>query len=87
MFVHPGQLDAVIAEMPEVARYQLVVRRKGFEDDLSLRIEAGHPPQDLVPRLEARVRESIKLRTQVEVVPQGTLAQDGKKILDERTWE
>ncbi len=87
MFVHPGQLDAVIGEMPEVARYQLVVRRKGFEDDLSLRIEAGHPPQDLVPRLEARVRESIKLRTQVEVVPQGTLAQDGKKILDERTWE
>ena len=87
MFVHPGQLDAVIAEMPEVARYQLVVRRKGFEDDLSLRIEAGNPPQDLVPRLEARVREAIKLRTQVEVVPQGTLAQDGKKILDERTWE
>ncbi len=87
MFVHPGHLDAVIAEMPEVTRYQLVVRRKGFEDDLSLRIEAEHPPQDLVPRLEARVRDAIKLRTQVEVVPQGTLAQDGKKILDERTWE
>lgn len=88
MFVHPSQLDAVMGEMPEIGRYQLVVRRKGFEDDLTLRVEAGGASGgDLAGRLEARVREAIKLRAQVEVVPSGTLALDGKKISDERTWE
>jgi phenylacetate-CoA ligase len=87
MFVHPSQLDAVMAEMPQVGRYQLVVRRKGFEDDLILRVETAIATKDLAARLEARVRETIKLRTQVEVVPSGALSPDGKKISDERTWD
>jgi phenylacetate-CoA ligase len=85
--VHPSQLDAVMAEMPQVGRYQLVVRRKGFEDDLILRVETAIATKDLAARLEARVRETIKLRTQVEVVPSGALSPDGKKISDERTWD
>jgi len=87
MFVHPGQLDAVMAEMAGVIRYQLVVRRKGFEDDLTLRVEALAAEGELLARLEARVRDSIKLRARVEVVPAGTLPADSKKIVDERTWE
>ena len=87
MFVHPGQLDAVMAEMAEVTRYQLVVRRKGFEDDLTLRVEAAAAGGDLIARLEARVRDGIKLRARVELVPGGTLPADAKKIVDERTWE
>ena len=87
MFVHPGQLDAVMAETPEATRYQLVVRRKGFEDDLTLRVEAAAAGGDLIARLEARVRDGIKLRARVELVPGGTLPADAKKIVDERTWE
>ncbi len=87
MFVHPSQLDAVMAEIPEVSRYQLVVRRKGFEDDLTLRVETRATSGDLTARLEARAREAIKLRARVEVIPSGTLAPDAKKISDERTWE
>lgn len=87
MFVHPAQLDAALAGVPEVTRYQLVVRRKGFEDDLSLRVEAPDSRAGLAPALEARIREAIKLRSRVEVVPAGTLPADAKKILDERTWE
>ncbi len=87
MFVHPGQLDAVMADMAEVSRYQLVVRRKGFEDDLTLRVEGPAAAGDLPARMEGRVRDAIKLRARVEVVPAGTLAADGKKIVDERTWE
>jgi phenylacetate-CoA ligase len=87
MFVHPGQLDAVMAQIPEATRYQLVVRRKGFEDDLTLRVEAPAAGRDLPARLEARVKDAIKLRALVEVVPSGTLPSEGKKIVDERTWE
>jgi phenylacetate-CoA ligase len=87
MFVHPGQLEAVMGERPEVGRYQLVVRRKGFEDDLVLRVETTGAAAELAPRLEARLREAIKLRARVEIVASGTLAPDGKKISDERTWD
>jgi phenylacetate-coenzyme A ligase PaaK-like adenylate-forming protein len=87
MFVHPGQLDAVMAEVAEVTRYQLVVRRKGFEDDLTLRVEGPAAAGDLGGRLEARVRDGIKLRARVELVPSGTLPADAKKIVDERTWD
>jgi phenylacetate-CoA ligase len=87
MFVHPGQLDAVMAEVTGVVRYQLVVRRKGFEDDLTLRVEGPGDGGDLGGRLEARVREGIRLRVRVELVPAGTLPADAKKIVDERTWD
>jgi len=87
MFVHPSQLDTVMAEIPEVSRYQLVVRRKGFEDDLTLRVETQGASPEFMARLEARVREAIKLRARVEAIPMGTIAPDAKKISDERTWE
>ncbi len=87
MFVHPGQLDAVMADETEVTRYQLVVRRKGFEDDLTLRVEMAGGLKELAAHLESRVRDAIKLRARVEVVPSGTLSPDGKKISDERTWD
>jgi phenylacetate-CoA ligase len=87
MFVHPSQIDALTAEVRDVLRYQLVVRRRGFEDDLTLRVESAKGVPDLAAKLEARLREAIKLRTRVEIVPSGTLPLDAKKILDERTWE
>ncbi len=87
MFVHPTQLDAVMAEMPGISRYQLVVRRKGFEDDLVLRVESDGGAEELAVRLEARVRAVIKLRARVEMVPVGTIPAEGKKIIDERTWD
>jgi phenylacetate-CoA ligase len=87
MFVHPSQLDAVMVAMTAVTRYQLVVRRKGFEDDLMLRVEGPAPGGDFPTRLETCVRDAIKLRARVEVVPAGTLPGDAKKIVDERTWE
>ena len=87
MFVHPSQLDVLMNETPEIRRYQLVVRRKGFDDDLTLRVEIADLLGARADRLESRLREAIKLRAQVEAVPPGTIPPDGKKILDERTWE
>jgi phenylacetate-CoA ligase len=87
MFVHPNQLDAVMAALAEGARYQLVVRRVAFDDDLTLRVESVHVSDDLAVRLESRVREAIRLRTRVELVSPGTIPPDAKKIRDERTWD
>lgn len=87
MFVYPRQIDEALARHPEVRRAQLVVRRLGHHDLLTVRAEAAEAPADLKVALEATLRETLKLRAEVELVPAGTLPSDAKKVLDERTWE
>ncbi|MDR7420608.1 MAG: AMP-binding protein [Armatimonadota bacterium] len=90
MFVHPAEVDRVLAGYPEVARYQVVVTRAGHTDEMVLRAEVVSgltPPADLQERLQRSATESLRLRIAVEVLPAGTLPADAKKILDRRTWD
>ena len=88
MFVHPGQIDEVIARFPEVKRYQVVVTRKGNDDDLLLRVEthAREAPYGMDEAILTALREGIKLRARLEYVPDGAIPDGAKKILDQRTW-
>lgn len=88
MFVHPGQLDEVMARFPEVKRYQAVVGRRGHEDDLLLRVEthAREAPLGMGEALLNALRAAIKLRARLEYVPDGSIPEGAKKILDQRTW-
>ena len=89
MFVHPRQADEVALRASGVARYQVVVGREGHQDTLTLRVELvpGTEQGAVVPTLEAAIRDVMKLRGTVAVVPAGTIAENAKKISDERTWE
>jgi phenylacetate-CoA ligase len=88
MFVHPRQVDEVVAAFPEVRRCQAVVRLKGHDDELTLRVECegGRASEAVVARLEARAKELLKVRARVEVVPPGTIGEGARTILDERRW-
>jgi len=88
MFVHPGQIDEVLARFPEVTRYQAVVTRKGHDDDLLLRVEthSREAPFGMDEAILGALRASIKLRARLEYVPDGTIPEGAKKILDQRTW-
>ena len=88
MFVHPGQIDEVMARFPEVKRYQAVVTRKGNDDDLLLRVEthAREAPFGMDAAILTALREGIKLRARLEYVPDGSIPDGAKKILDQRTW-
>ncbi len=88
MFVHPGQIDEVMARFPEVKRYQAVVTRKGHDDDMLLRVEthAREAPFGMDETLLDALRTSIKVRARLEYVPDGTIPDGAKKILDHRTW-
>ena len=89
MFIHPRQADEVAVRVKDVARYQVVVGREGHQDTLTLRVELGEgaAPEGAIAALEAAIRDVMKLRGSVDVVPRGTIPDNAKKIDDRRTWD
>lgn len=89
MFVHPRQADEVVARVAGVARYQVLVARAGHQDTLTFRVELepGVNGAALTGPLVATIRDVMKLRGTVEVVPPGTIPDNARKISDERKWE
>jgi phenylacetate-CoA ligase len=89
MFIHPRQADEVAARVPGLGRWQVVVGREGHQDTLTFRVElgAGTSAEAVRPALAEAIREVMKLRAEVDVVPAGTVPEGAKKIADERRWE
>jgi phenylacetate-CoA ligase len=89
MFIHPGQVAEIAARIPGVSRYQVAVSRVDHQDILTFRCELaeGTDASVVSPRVESAIREMLKLRGRVEVVPRGTIPESAKKIVDERQWD
>jgi len=89
MFIHPRQADEVASRASGVQRFQVVVGRQGHEDTLTLRVELapGTDAAGASKTLEGAIREVMKLRGSVDVVGAGTIAENAKKISDERKWD
>jgi len=89
MFVRGGQLEAVAKRFPEVKRVQAVVTREAQQDHLEIVAEVADPAGagKLAARLAEALREEIKVRGEVRLVPAGTLAPDAKRIEDRRVWK
>ncbi len=89
MFVHPRQVDEVAAACPEIRCCQVVVRLRGHDDEMIFRVElaSGVEREPLLAKLKEKTKDLLKITASVEVVPAGTIAEGGKKILDERRWD
>jgi phenylacetate-CoA ligase len=90
MFVHPKQVAAILARHAELGRARLVVSGEMAEDHMTLRCElaaAGAAPEGLAARVAESIRELTKLRGQVELLPAGSLPNDGKVIEDARSYK
>jgi phenylacetate-CoA ligase len=89
MFIHPRQVDEVVACAGGIARAQAVVGRDGHRDVLTLRVELapGADAPAVIGAAEAAIRDVMKLRGGVEIVSPGAIPDSGKKIVDERRWE
>lgn len=90
MFVRAGQMDGVVKRFPEVARYRAVVTRVEQQDHLDYELElAGQPgePADLAARLADALREEVKVRGEVRIVPPGTIPEGAKRLEDRRVWK
>ena len=84
MFVHPRELAAALGSDPAVARFQAVVTADGARDVFTVRVEAA--PGAVVDEagLAARIREAVKIRPVLEVVPTGTIPDDARPLVDAR---
>jgi phenylacetate-CoA ligase len=86
MFVRPEQVAEVARRHPELKRLRLVVSRMGEIDVMILRAEADRTNAALSHEVAATLQAITKLRGTVELVPPGTLPNDGKVIADERNY-
>jgi phenylacetate-CoA ligase len=88
MFIHPRQVDEAASRAPGVRRYRVVVGRVAHQDTLTFQVELGAGADAAAVRatLETAIRDVLKLRGTVEVVPEGSLDDGGRRIADERTW-
>jgi phenylacetate-CoA ligase len=85
MFVHPAQIAEIARRHQELGRLRLIVTQEDLNDIMNLAAEA---PDVSDYALAARVAETLvavtKLKGRVELVPAGSLANDGKVIDDRR---
>ena len=87
MFVHPSQVAEIARRFPEILRARLVVSGEMGDDQMTFRLECAGAPDGLEARIADAVREVTKLRGTIELVPPGTLPNDGKVIEDARSYK
>jgi phenylacetate-CoA ligase len=86
MFVTPAQVSDVTRRHPEVLRARLVVEGEAGNDRMTLKCEARDRPAGLAEAIATSIRDVTKLRGEVELVPPGSLPNDGKVIEDRRKY-
>jgi phenylacetate-coenzyme A ligase PaaK-like adenylate-forming protein len=84
MFVRPEQIAEIGKRHPELGRLRLVVTRSGESDVMTLKAECNSASGELGEHLAASLRAVTKLGGSVDLVPDGSLPNDGKVIADER---
>jgi phenylacetate-CoA ligase len=90
VFVHPGQADEVARRYPNIAAYRVVVTRERDQDIMTFQVELRDENVDkekLRESIQDTIRDVMKVRGDVEFVPQGTVPEGAKKIEDKRTWD
>ena len=87
MFVHPGQVAAIVKRFPQVQRARLVVSGEMANDHMVLQVETQETAAGLAMQLQETMREVTKLRGEIEMVPPGALPNDGKVIKDARSYK
>jgi len=87
MFVHAGQVAEVLARCGQRGRARLVVDGELANDRMRLHLETDVPSPALTEQLQTALRDVTKLRGEVELVPPGSLPNDGRVIEDRRPVE
>jgi phenylacetate-CoA ligase len=87
MFVHASQVADIARRFPQVHKARLVISGEMANDQMCLKVEASESGEALRGLIETAVRDVTKLRGDVQLVPPGSLPNDGKVIEDARSYQ
>jgi phenylacetate-CoA ligase len=89
MFIHPSQVEEVVAAFPEIQTAQAVVERDQDRDKLTFCVVLAEPSsqEGLTSPLHERIRTVLKLRADVAFFQASDLREPEKRILDLRKWD
>jgi len=84
MFVRPEQVAALVAKHDEISKARVIAGRDGEMDTMTVQIEADGGQVDA---FAGSIADVLKLKGKVEIVPIGSLPNDGKVIDDQRVYD
>ncbi|MBZ0275896.1 MAG: phenylacetate--CoA ligase family protein, partial [Anaerolineae bacterium] len=90
MFLHPNQLTAAIARVPQVKQAQAIITRPENKDYVTVRAELkpGESAAEVEEAIRAHVQGVARLRVDEVVIVEAGVIQSGQRaIVDERKWE
>ncbi len=87
MYVHPSQVNEVVARHPEVSKARLIVGQENAQDVMTLNCEVAETSTGLDDKISESLQNVCKVRGEVAIVAPGSLPNDGKVIDDIRTYE
>jgi phenylacetate-CoA ligase len=86
MFVHPGQVAAVCKKFADIKKARLVIAGETGQDTMTLKVELASSTEAQLHEIADAVRDSTKLRCEIQAVAIGSLPNDGKVIEDARSY-
>jgi len=86
MFVHPSQIAEIGRRHPELGRLRLTIGREQEQDIMTLQAESAAADDALRAKVTETLTAVTKLRGAANLVPPGSLPNDGKVIADERKY-
>lgn len=87
MFIHPEQVDKVVKRHPEIIRARLIIDWQDEADQIKLLCETTSRDESLSAAISESIRSICKLRGDVELLAENSLANDGKVIDDIRKYD
>ena len=89
MFIHPSQVEEVVAAFSEIQTAQAVVEREQDRDKLTFRavLAATSSQEAMASSLQEKIRNVLKLRADLVFVGENDIKEPEKRILDLRKWD
>lgn len=90
LFLQPKEVAAVLSRFPEIVRHQAIITRVGNRDNIDLRVEyhGSIDEESMTQAVMTCFQDVCRLKVDnVNFLPEGSLPEKIKAIMDERKWE
>ena len=91
LYLTPVQVKTVVSRLPVISRCQVVISRVGYRDEMTFNVELVDETidrEEFSRELQSSFQDACRLRIdKINFVPKGTIPEEHKLIVDERSWE